>query len=200
MARRGRERPLGSASATPLLALGTKRVVDDVSDNAGVSENPVRDLLRQRVLEHADEIAELIPEFRYSISTKIPPGDRDEIIRRRRAGESRKSIARDYSCSAETVSRAIRSRLHELGQYDPEAFLSEQRRRRAEGREWMRAIWDARDAKERKLSLAAQEDRERAVEYQGRLVDAEREERRLRAQIFRERQKVKALREQGLPY
>ena len=161
----------------------------------------MRDVLSQRLLVRADELAEALPEgYVHGYSSKIPASHRDEIIRRRRAGESRKSIARDYSCSPETVSRAIRSRLHELGQYDPEMFLSEQRRRRAEGREWMRAIWDARDAEERRLSLAAQEDRQRAAEYQARLVDAEREERRLRAQIFRERQKVKALREQGLAY
>ena len=165
-----------------------------------MNETPLRDLLRERVIEHADEVAAALPEGYVSAyySSKIPASHRDEIIRRRRAGESRKSIAKDYDCSPETVSRAVRSRLHELGQYEPELFFSEQRRKRAEGWEWMKSVWEARDAANRELSVRAQEERETAAEYQARMEASDREQRKMRMQLFRERQKAKALAEQGL--
>jgi hypothetical protein len=166
-----------------------------------VSETPARDVLRRRLAEHADELAAALPEgYVPGLSTKIPASHRDEVIRRRRAGESRKSIAKDYGCSVETVSRAIRSRLHELGQYDPELFFSEQRRKRAEGWEWMKAVWETRDAENRERSLAAQESLEAAAELQARMEASDREQRKLQAQILRERVKAKRLAEQGLLY
>jgi hypothetical protein len=150
--------------------------------------------------QSSEEIAARVPEFRYGLSLKIPPSHRDEIIRRRRAGESRKSIAKDYNCCVETVSKAVRSRLHELNQYDPESFFAERRRRRVEGYQRMKLIWAASRAKERELSIAAQESRQAAAELHARMEESDREQRRLRAQILRERQKAKALGGQGLPY
>jgi CENP-B N-terminal DNA-binding domain len=150
--------------------------------------------------QSSDEIAELVPEFRHGLSLKIPPSHRDEIIRRRRAGESRKSIAKEYNCCVETVSKAVRARLHELGEYDPESFFAERRRRRVEGYERMQLIWAANRAEERKLSVVAQEQREAAAECQRRMEESDREQRRPQMQVFRERQKAQAFGGQGLPY
>ena len=72
----------------------------------------MRGLLRQRLLERADQLAETLPVgYVHGYSSKIPPSHRDELIRRRRAGESLNALAREYGCHRNTVSRAIMARL-----------------------------------------------------------------------------------------
>src|SRR5262245_54566020 len=78
-------------------------------------------------------------------SSKIPKADRAEVVRRRRAGESRKSIAAEYECDPCTVSRAIRAELQERGDYDPEGWTRHLRQRRKEGWEYIQSVWTHRD-------------------------------------------------------
>jgi hypothetical protein len=132
-------------------------------------------------------------DYVHGLTTKIPPSHRDELIRRRRRGESLKSIAAEYDCHKNTVSRAIMARLIELDEYHPAEFHAAQRARRREAWEWMKEVWQGRDARIREAAQAAEE-------QQARLEASDREERRLRARLFRERQRAKALAEQGLPY
>jgi Helix-turn-helix domain len=167
--------------------------VERIPGGDDVSETPVKDFVRERVLEHRDELAAARPAgYVHGFSSKIPPGDRDEIIRRRRAGETPKQIAADYNCHPSTVSRAVRARLVELGQYHPLEFHAAKRRRRAEAWEHMREIWGERDRRSREARQAAEE-------LQARLEAADKEQRRLRARGFHERQQARALAAQGLP-
>jgi hypothetical protein len=131
--------------------------------------------------------------YMHGLSTKIPQSHRDELIRRRRGGESLTSIAAEYDCHKNTVSRAIMARLVELDEYHPAEFHAAQRARKREAWEWMKEVWRERDARIREAAQAAEA-------QQARLEAADREERRLRAQLFRERQRAKALAEQGLAY
>jgi hypothetical protein len=146
-----------------------------------VSENPVRDLLRQRLLVHADELAEALPEgYVHGYSSKIPASHRDEIIRRRRAGESLNALAREYRCHRNTVSRAIMARLIELGEYHPAEFHAAQRQRRAEGWAHIKAVWAERDSRSRDAAQAAEV-------QQARLEAADREARREHRRLLQER-------------
>ena len=175
------ERSQGRHSATLSLALGTKCVVDDVSDNGAVSETPVRTLVRQRLLERADELVEALTDgYVHGYSSKIPASHRDELIRRRRAGESVKAIATEYNCHPNTVSRAIQARLKELGEYNPVEFHAAQRERKREAREWMKAVWAERDQRIHEAARAAEE-------QQARLEAADKEARREHRRLLQQR-------------
>jgi len=159
----------------------------------------VRDELRKAVEGRLPELldaAGLPPEgFVSGYSSKIPPGDVDEIIDRVRAGEKSKHIAAEFGCSPRTMNRVIAHRLHERGEYDAVGWAERKSERRREGWEHMKEVWAYRDAK-------AQEAAQAAAEQQERLEAAEREQRRLRAEARREShdaRRAAILRAQGLP-
>jgi hypothetical protein len=143
-----------------------------------------RELLRERVAGPREEILEA-PGYIPGVSTKIPPHERDELIRRRRAGEKRKALAAELGVHPATVSRAIRARLEELDEYRPQEFLEEQRRRRAENWEHYRSVWGERD---RTRAEANAIDQERMAQERAQAEQMERAERvRLQRQRALER-------------
>jgi len=160
----------------------------------------IRDELRKAVEERLDEILEAVPEgYVAGYSSKVPPGDVDEIIERVRNGEKSKHIAAEYGCSPRTMNRVIAHRLRERGEYDAVRYLERKRERRKESWEAVRELWDYRD---QRAAALAESSRQEAAIQQERLEAAEREQRRLRAQDRAEQhaeRRARILAAQGLP-
>jgi hypothetical protein len=118
-------------------------------------------------------------------SSKIARSEFEGIFWRRRNGESRKKLAREFGVHPNTISRIVGLIARELGMYDPAGWSKLQQERREESWQHMRDVFDHRDA----IRAA---DVQAAQRQQARLEAAWKEERRQRIRLFNERQRERA--------